>query len=59
MAKVNLRLSLPFVFIMFQQSLLHSPDVLLSRYKRWLNKVSNLKIHRWFCSHWLTFIYYV
>jgi len=36
---------------MFLQSLLHIPRALLSRYRRWLNKVSNLKIHRWFCSH--------
>jgi len=28
---------------MFLQSLLHSPRVLLSCYKRWLNKVSNLR----------------
>ena len=38
---------------MFLQSLLHSPRALLSRYKRWLNKVSNLKIHWWFGSHCL------
>jgi len=38
---------------MFLQSLLHSPCALLSRYRRWLNKVSNLKIRRWFCSHCL------
>jgi len=38
---------------MFLQSLLHSPRALLSRYRRWMNKVSNLKIHRWFCSHCL------
>jgi len=36
---------------MFLQSLLHSPHALLSRYRRWANKVSNLKIYRWFCSH--------
>jgi len=40
---------------MFLPSLLCSPRALLSHYKRWLNKVSNLKIHRRFCSHchWL------
>jgi len=46
---LQLGLGLPFVFTMFLQSLLHSPLALLSRYRRWLNKVSNLKIHRWFC----------
>jgi len=50
---------------MFLQSLLHSSRVLLSRYRRsrWLNKVSNLKIHRWFCSHclvtWLLRLRYI
>ena len=55
--------SLPFVFAIFLQSLLHSPRALLSRYRRWLNKVSNLKIHRWFCSHclvtWLLRLRYI
>jgi len=50
---VTLELGLPFVFTMFLQSLLHPPRALLSRYKRCLNKVSNLKIYRWFCSHCL------
>ena len=44
-------------------SLLHCPRVLLSRYRRWMNKVSNLKIHRWFCSHclvtWLLRLRYI
>ena len=30
-----------------------SSRALLSRYRRWLNKVSNLKTYRWFCSHCL------
>ena len=33
--------------------LLHSHHPLLSHYRRWLNKVINLKIHWWFCSHCL------
>ena len=41
---------------------MHSPRALLSCY-RWLNKVSNLKIHRWFCSHclvtWLLRLRYI
>jgi len=38
---------------MFLQSLLHFPRALLSlsRYRRWFNKASNLKILQWFCSH--------
>ena len=48
---------------MFLQSLLHSPRRLVSRYRRWLNKVSNLKIHRWFCGHclvtWLLKLQYI
>jgi len=48
---------------MFLQSLLHSPRALLSRYRRWLNNVSILKIHRWFCSHclitWLLRLRYI
>jgi len=48
---------------MFLQSILHSPHALLSRYSKWLNKVSNLKIHRWFCSHclvtWLLRLRYI
>ena len=40
------------MFTMFLQSLLHSPCALLSRYRKWMNKDSNLKIHRWF-NHWL------
>jgi len=41
---------------MFLPSLLHS-DALLSCYRRWSNKVSNLKIHRQFCSHCLSVDY--
>ena len=41
------------MFTIFLQSLLQFPRALLSRYRRWLNKVSNLKIHQWFFSHWL------
>jgi len=48
---------------MFLQSLLHSSRLLLSRHRRWLNKVSNSKIHRWFCSHclvtWLLRLRYI
>jgi len=44
---------LPFVFIMFLPSLLHSRHASLSRYRRWSNKMPNLKIYRWFCSHCL------
>ena len=40
------------MFTMFLEDPLHSPCALLSHYK-WLNKVSNLKIHGWFCSHCL------
>jgi len=38
---------------MFLQSLLHSIRVLLSHYRRWSNRVSNSKIHRWLCSQYL------
>ena len=44
---------LPFMFSMFLPSLLHSRCALLSRYRRWSNKVSNMKNHRRFCSHCL------
>jgi len=37
---------------MFLPSLLHSRCALLSRY-RWLNKMSNVKIHGRFCTHCL------
>jgi len=40
-------------------SLQHSCRVLLTRYRRWSNKVLNLKIHRWFCSHCLKNIYVI
>jgi len=40
-----------FVFTMFLPSQLHSRRELLPRYKRWSNKVSNLKIHGRFFSH--------
>ena len=49
----RLGLSLPFAFTQLLPSLLHSHHALLSCYKRWSKKVSNLKIHRWFCSHCL------
>jgi len=44
-------LGLPFAFTMFLPSLLHFLYALLSYYRRWLNKVSNLEIHWQFCSH--------
>jgi len=53
MLGLRLGLGLPFVFIMCLQSLLHFPHALLSRYRRWMNKVSDWKIYRWFCSHCL------
>jgi len=52
-ARLGLRLGLPFVFTMFVPSLLHSHPALLSHGKRWSNKVSNVNIHGWFCSHYL------
>jgi len=36
---LQLRLGLPFTFITFLPSLLHSRYVLLSRYRCWLNKI--------------------
>jgi len=41
---------------MFLPRMLHSRHALLSRYKRWSNKVSKSKIHGLFCSHCLIFI---
>jgi len=39
---------------MFLQSLLHSPRALLDiTLQETLSKVSDLKVHRWFCSHCL------
>jgi len=49
------------MFSMFLPSLLCSRHALLSHYKRWSNKLSNLKIQQWFseldrfCSHCLYF----
>jgi len=40
-----------FTFGTFLLSLLHCRYALLSRYRWWLNEVSNVKNHRRFCSH--------
>jgi len=58
---LQLGLGSPFVFARFTfrvcyhstKPKLHSHCALLPHYKRWSNKVPNLKIHTWFCSYYL------
>jgi len=50
-------LGLLYALAMFLPSLLHSRCALLSRYKKWSNNESNLKIHGQFCSDCLKNIY--
>jgi len=51
----GLWLGLVFTFSTFLPSLQHSCCALLSRYRWWFNKVSNMKNHRWFYSHCFMF----